>query len=182
MTKNDVMPVVPLLDGGFAVIESAARKDEYIAIYTFVRFDSEQAAEAWARDRRDDKAEESQRPRETIEAPHGGGPPFDDFWQDISTLAYMLDGELAQNRRERIAHFLVGTQRSDYLADHWLESFRRSAVIGLLHIWLNGPLERESQEYLNRTLGMALGVKTFAEVKAEMDDDEDKDGGTGKLQ
>src|SRR5262249_22140139 len=91
---NDVMPVVPLLDGGFAVIESAAGKDEYIAIYTFVRFDSEQAAEAWARDRRDDKAEESQRPRETIEAPHGGGPPFDDFWQDISTLAYMLDGEL----------------------------------------------------------------------------------------
>jgi hypothetical protein len=167
--------VVPLLDGDFAVIMDSVRKDEYTAIWTFVRFNSEQAAEAWSKDRREGKPEDPPLARETVEAGYGG-PPFDDFWQDISSLAYMLDSEPAENRRERIAHFLEHTPSPDCST---FESFRRYAALGLLRVWLNGPLETETQEHVSRVVGAALGVKPFVDLKAELDsdDDDNEEGG-----
>lgn len=176
------LSVVPMLDGTFAVIERVISRDAYTAIYTAIRFESEHAAEAWAKDQRAGKAEEAPRPRETFEAGHCG-PPFDDFWQDISSLAYMLDGESAEARREGIAGFLKHTPWPEFDARGYsitFEGFRRAGVLALLDVLLDGPLETANQEYVNRVFAAAIGVKTFAEVKAEIDDDDDKNGGAGK--
>jgi len=176
------LSVVQMLDGRVAVIERNVRKDEHTAIYTVVLFDNEQAAEAWRRDRRAGKAEEHPLPRETFEASNHG-PPFDEFWQDIHILAYMLDGEAAENRRERIAHFLKHTTRPKHDergCSVTLEDFRRAGVLGLLNVWLDGPVEPETQEHFARVIGAAMGVKTFAEMmKKEIDDDGDKGCGAG---
>ena len=65
----------------------------------------------------------------------------EEFWQDIETLAYALDGETAAEQHERIDRFLAR-----FLEDEGVRSgspmmnFRRYAVMHLLKsVWLSGP-------------------------------------------
>ena len=68
-----------------------------------------------------------------------------DFWQTVADFAYMLDGEPAAFRREAIRCFLAHTPDPDALGGS-LEDFRRYAVRRLLQIWLDGPMEVETQK------------------------------------
>jgi len=63
----------------------------------------------------------------------------EEFWQDIETLAYALDGETAAEQHERIDRFLARFLEEEDVRPPMV-NFRRYAVMHLLKsVWLSGP-------------------------------------------
>jgi hypothetical protein len=84
----------------------------------------------------------------------------EDFWQDVEHLAYALDGEPAEGRRQRIEHFLTFFPEPDPSGSD--EEWRRYAVLHLLRVWANGPLETETKLRFFAPLVVELANNTDA--------------------
>jgi hypothetical protein len=145
--------VYPLRTGEFVVVINGpgANPHDPESKWAIVWFASEQEAERWAKNAR--AGNEGPEPREV--AP---GVGYDEFWQDIADLAYMLDNEHVDYRRKGLEAFLGHFPEPDPRAS--FEDYRRYAVHRLLSVWLAGPdplAESEEQRATRLTESIRTG-------------------------